>query len=486
MQRGTKGFSLPVLGGIAAVASAAFAAQPLDLEVGQIAQLSPVVSDEGMTLQQYDDWQFELHGMLTGLLPQGTLDAEAIRIQLNDADFDTIGTVAATDEPSPLRIGVVKPVAPAVVLTDRDFNRTVKDTRGSAGGVVQQLADGTYVWARPVHSDAAGGLRVHLRGFNLPDGAELYFFGVDGEAFGPYTGLGPNGDGAFWTTSVLADTAVLLLRTPNLDGVSLTIDEVGHIGMDFVGGFQSNTAAAWPCGNPSCVVDANCVNGTPADVAEDAVAKMEWIAGPYIYTCSGGCIADNNPSQSNYFLTANHCLSKNNNAANVNFYWDFRTSGCNGTCPTNGGVPRTTGSTVTKTGRRGDFTLLHMNNNPPAGTVFLGWTNAPVANTNGALLYRISCPNFGPQVYSAHHVDTGAPTCQGWPRGERIYSRDDVGATDGGSSGSPVLNASSQIVGQLSGACGFDPGDPCNDVDNATVDGAFAFYYSLVQPFLNP
>ena len=74
----------------------------------------------------------------------------------------------------------------------------------------------------------------------------------------------------------------------------------------------------------------------------------------------------------------------------------------------------------------------------------------------------------------------------GWPRGERIYSRDTLGATDGGSSGSPIVNASNQVVGQLSGACGFDPGDPCNSEDNATVDGALAFYWNTVQPFLAP
>ena len=71
-------------------------------------------------------------------------------------------------------------------------------------------------------------------------------------------------------------------------------------------------------------------------------------------------------------------------------------------------------------------------------------------------------------------------------RSGRIYSRDDLGATDGGSSGSPVVNASNQVVGQLSGACGFNVGDPCDAVNNATVDGAFAFYFSLIKPFINP
>jgi len=180
-------------------------------------------------------------------------------------------------------------------------------------------------------------------------------------------------------------------------------------------------------------------------------------------------------------------VSKNNAAGNVTFYWQFDTESCNGVCPHTAGWPaQTTGSTVTKTGRKGDFTLLHLNTAPPAGTVLLGWNSTPVANSNGTPLYRISNPNFGPQVYSQHNVSTSAGTCSGWPRGERIYSKDITGAIDGGSSGSPVVNGSSQIVGQLSGLCGTNVNDACDEQANATVDGAFAFYFALVQPFLNP
>ena len=101
-------------------------------------------------------------------------------------------------------------------------------------------------------------------------------------------------------------------------------------------------------------------------------------------------------------------------------------------------------------------------------------------------LHRVSNPNFGPQVYNEQTVSTSAPTCQGWPRGERIYSKDTLGGTDGGSSGSPVVNASDQVVGQLSGGCGTNVNDPCDAVHNATVDGALAYYWATVQPIINP
>ena len=138
------------------------------------------------------------------------------------------------------------------------------------------------------------------------------------------------------------------------------------------------------------------------------------------------------------------------------------------------------------TSRDGDFTLLELDQNPPSGSTFLGWNSSPIANTHGAGLTRVSNPNYGPQVLSRHTVDTGAGTCNGLPRGEFIYSFDTYGGTDGGSSGSPVVNNSGEIVGQLYGGCGTNINDPCDAGSNATVDGAMAYYFADVEAFLDP
>jgi V8-like Glu-specific endopeptidase len=214
---------------------------------------------------------------------------------------------------------------------------------------------------------------------------------------------------------------------------------------------------------------------------------MQWVAGAYIYTCTGGLIADSDTTtQIPYFLTANHCLSSNRTAQSLETYFQFSIPCGSTSCPgqTNPGGIQRLGATVKASGTAGDYTLLQLSQAPPTGSVFLGWNNTPIASTNNAALYRISHPAWAPQAYSAHHVDTTAVTCTGWPRGERIYSRDDAGATEGGSSGSPVVNSASQIVGQLSGACGYNTADPCDKTSNATVDGAFAYYYASVAPFL--
>jgi len=168
-------------------------------------------------------------------------------------------------------------------------------------------------------------------------------------------------------------------------------------------------------------------------------------------------------------------------------YFFYTTSSCNGECPPWPSTPHTIGASILATSRDGDFTLLELNGDPPSGTTFLGWNNSPIAFTNGADLHRVSNPNYGPQVYSHHEVDASTGTCTGMPRGEFIYSADVEGATDGGSSGSPVVNSSGEIVGQLYGCCGYNCADVCaGSPTNSTVDGALAYYYNSVAEFLDP
>jgi lysyl endopeptidase len=441
---------------------------------------------DGLTVEEHLQSQLELSKQLRRELPAAALE-RAVKVPLTAVEIAAINQAPRWE--SPLKVGVVKALASKI------------EVAGLRRGQVQQTPDGGLVWAKVVRADGAGAIRLHIEGMSLPRNAELYVYSRKGEAFGPYTGAGPNRNGDFWTTALFGSEAILQIRfarPADLRAASFRIAEAGLITAQFAGELLENDfgpqlqvgEANWPCGNISCLVDASCSNNASANPAKNAIAKMEWPQGAYLYTCSGGLITDNNPTQSNFFLTANHCFSKSTTAQNVSFYWKFATSSCNGTCPTNSGWPyKTTGATVSSTNRKSDYTLIRLSSNPPAGSVFLGWTSAPVANTNGADLFRISNPNFGPQVFSQHDVDTSAGTCSSWPRGEWIYSRDTTGAIDGGSSGSPVLNASSQVVGQLSGTCGFNPSDACASgpgEDNATVDGAFAAYYPTIKPIINP
>jgi hypothetical protein len=442
-------------------------------------ELQSQVVTEGLTAEQHVAQEAVLSKRLLRELPQAAAE-KAIQIPVAAGEINAIDK--ASRSVSPLRIGLVKPLDQPIVVNGLD-----PDSLG-------KRANGGLVWAAVVRSDNAGAIRLHVEDIKLPRGAELFVYSRDGQAHGPFTGSDLSGD--FWTTTIFGNEAILQLRLPartDLEKVSFRVTDAGLITQEFAGRFTGKAPMPWEkafCGNISCVLDATCNLGTPAEPEKLAIAKMEWISGRFIYTCTGGLLNDTNPTQNNFFLTANHCLTTKKIAQNVNFYWRFATPSCGGACPTNSGWPFIThGSTVAKTNATGDYTLLQLSTNPPAGSLLLGWSSAPVANTNGAHLYRVSNPNFGPQVYSAHNVDTAAGTCSGWPRGSWIYSRDVTGAIDGGSSGSPVLNASSQVVGQLSGTCGTNPADACASGPgeaNATVDGAFASFFTAIKPLINP
>jgi trypsin-like peptidase len=468
------------------------------------------VATEGMSGDEERQRQAELSTRLLTALPARALDAP-VRIDLNREEVRSVLRPGRPGE-EPLRIGLVKSLSGRL-----DIDGLASARRGAGG----PANDGGYAWAVSIVSSAAGALRFHIEGLELPPGTELFLYSRAGEAFGPYTGNGPNDDGEFWTDTLFGGEAILQLHVAppatadDLAQVAFSVSEAGLVLPRFAGPgaapaappagrggapsgetWQAGMAlqaptGPFPCGSPACLVDATCVGTVSvAALARNAVAKMEWPQGRYLYTCSGALINDANPDRGNLFLTANHCLGRNRAAANVQFYWRFATPSCDGACPDNEGWPfRTAGASILATGRRGDYTLLQLRTPPPAGSVFLGWSADPVADADGLTLYRVSNPDFGPQVYTQHGVDATAPMCAGWPRGSYIYTRDTVGAIDGGSSGSPVINAQAQIVGQLSGSCGSAVADVCASGPggaNTTVDGAFAAYFPRLQPLLAP
>jgi len=454
----------------------------------------PETLNEGMTADEEMAQQAALHSWLLQEMPAGVLDSP-ISVSLTPLEkSDLQKRQEATGGPAV--VGRTKPLKAEIRFSSVDAALLSANSHPVARGLLRATPDGGFVWAAAVQSVEAGAIRVEIKGLNLPSGAELFFFSPEGQAFGPYSGKGPNGDGRFWSNTVFGSVGVVLLRHYGPDGAadlqrtSFTLSSVGHIGARFTRALGPGPGLESFCSfNVPCIDNALCHTGTPADPARSAVALMQWVSGQFIYTCTGSLLADTvTTSQIPYFLSANHCISTAANASNLETYFQFTIPCGSTTCPAQtqpGGIQRL-GATIKATGTAGDFTLMQLNQTPPGGSVFLGWNNAPVANTNNVKLYRISHPAWAPQAYSDQHTDTSAPTCSQWPRGQRIYSRGDVAGTEGGSSGSPVVNASSQVVGQLSGACGTNVNNACDNVNNATVDGALAYYFPSVKPFLDP
>jgi V8-like Glu-specific endopeptidase len=399
-------------------------------------------------------------------------------------------------------VGVAKSAGVTVDFSPVRADREVNLAAGTALG----KSNGGFVWTVALGSPDATALRVHLSGLDLPAGSELYVYNMAGQAFGPYTGRGPLGDGELYTNTVFGKTLLLQLNHPaGAERVpSLRIESVGVMGKRFLaprygpnGAFDINNLEALSkasnlcANNANCVVNAACTSGAAVNTAKDAVASILFQSGANFYICTGGLIADSdNGSVIPYFLTAHHCISSSGEASSLETYFDYQTTCSNPNCtqPYNN-TGETVGSTIKATNSSSDYSLVQLSSTPttPDGVAtYLGWLSTAVANTNNYALYRISHPKGSPQAYTEGVVDTNKPTCRSLPRGSFIYSRDTLGATEGGSSGSPVVNSSGQIVGQLYGACGTNLNDVCDAANNATVDGAFAASYPALAPFLSP
>jgi V8-like Glu-specific endopeptidase len=395
-----------------------------------------------------------------------------------------------------LLVGAALPVDVAIDLGGRSNKNA---TLGNFGAI-RGNQDGGFVWTGIVEASGASAVRLHFTGFDLPEGAEMYVYGKDGQAAGPYTGRGPVGNGELYTHSIFGDQISVQLfqngapaRLPS----GLMLESVGYIGPRFLKAViptpetaPSSIEKAFCSYNESCVNGAACSSSNAVADARQAIASILYQSGGGYYICTGGLIADTVASATPYFLTANHCVSSNNVASSVETFFDYVTncSGSNCTQPYNN-TGDTVGATVLSASSNTDHSLLLLTGAPITadGTVaFMGWNSTPVANSNGTNLYRISHPSGAPQAYSEHDVDTGAGTCRTLPRGNFIYSNDTYGATEGGSSGSPVVDGNGRVVGQLYGACGTDVNNVCNSAANSTVDGALAAYFSSVSQWLNP
>src|SRR5207244_2868007 len=146
---------------------------------------------------------------------------------------------------------------------------------------------------------------------------------------------------------------------------------------------------------------------------------------------------------------------------------------CNGAPPDITTVPHTSGAELLATAYPSDFSFLRLRQDPPSGAAHLAWsTDAPAS---GTILVGIHHPTGAYKRICFGHPAGSNPDF--W--GVQWYS----GVTEPGSSGSPLLNANHQVIGQLNG--GFNgPGSSCNNPSAPDQYGRFDVTYASIQRWL--
>jgi hypothetical protein len=304
------------------------------------------------------------------------------------------------------------------------------------------LSKGGRVWVFALKSPAALGLRVEVRALRLPPQATLFLYSPDDpDKVFAFMDRGPRQGDAFWAPLVVGDTVYFELHDPAPNGKQqpgplLEIQTISHIYRHPLATLEQPKAGA-------CNIDATCDPAWTSDGG--AVGRITFSTTGGTGTCTGTMLNNTSGDFSPVFLTANHCIDTEAEAASAEVYWFYRTATCGGVPPSLASVPRSTGARFLAGRSRSalsDFTLLEILGVAPRTVTVAGWTATD--------------PPVGSAIVGLHHPQgeflriaygsTQTNTSTNFHR--LLWSQ---GTTEPGSSGSAIFNPAHQVIGQLWG-----------------------------------
>lgn len=299
-----------------------------------------------------------------------------------------------------------------------------------------------------VRSRDALALRVGLQVERLDDRVELRFAGSDSPARvtvmmrGAEVNALLDARGLFWTPSTDGEAQLIEIYRPAgvpAGAVRLQAPRLSHLMANSRNDFKIIEKIGE---SGSCNVDTSCrvaELGPHYVNAKNAVAHMQFVVDGSTYICTGTLLADTvAATQVPYFYGANHCFASGNGApvasqmqtvANtLNTFWDYEATAC-GSGIEAARTQLAGGATYLYSDEQTDGMLLRLNNAPPAGAYFAGWTAAPLAA--GIPITGIHHPRGDAKKVSLGQLEAidGTQHRVGWLSG----------TTEGGSSGSALF-----------------------------------------------
>jgi len=347
-------------------------------------------------------------------------------------------------------------------------------------GFWYKLPNGDKLWQLCVICPNALSVNFLYNQFWLPEGGKFFVFSKDKKhSIGAFTSKNNKGSRdeirGFATGLIYGNEVILEYYQPKdvtLNAI-ISIEYVVH-------GYRYITLEEKGFGgSASCMVNVNCEEGENWQNEKAAVSLILVNGNRY---CTGSLINTTDLGQEPYLLTANHCISGYGDATGssnldfYSFYWNYEAPGC-----VNTGVEplpiSTSGASILANNDFSDFALLKLTENPIDLSFFtpfyLGWDISGLCGDPGVCIHHpkgdvkkistvFSQPsssywNNQPVNSNSHWMVEWASTLNGH------------GMTQGGSSGSPLLNAAHKVIGQLHGSNCRD----CNNPEGRSYYGKF-------------
>lgn len=288
----------------------------------------------------------------------------------------------------------------------------------------------------------------------------------------------------FWSPFVSGQTVTFVVELPagsDKNSVDIRPTLISHFtespkawSQSFAKGIGASAA---------CNLDVNCYQESSIS---NSTAKMVYTKETGAsYLCSGTLLNDKGNTYTPYFLSANHCISRQTLASTVQTFWFYRSASCGSGALSPSSVSRSGGATLLYANASTDTSFLRLNDYPPSGAIYAGWTptslamDAPLTGVHhpSGDLQKIS---FGQlRAYENCFAGTGGGfDCTASTAGASNFFEVNFtrGTTEGGSSGSGLFSSSGAgqkvLVGQLYG------GDSsCSNPSGTNTYGRFDVAY---------
>lgn len=335
------------------------------------------------------------------------------------------------------------------------------------------LENGMKVWRLVISSKNALSLNVLFSKYKLPHGARLFLYNMDrSEVLGSFTSANNSDEAILPVAPVEGDSLVIEYQEPEQVEFAgeLEIGEVNHGYKEFKASGPIGDRANFYCMPPVVCFEDSETNYK--DVSRSVVLMI--VNGTT--GCTGVLMNNTSNDKRPYLLTASHCLNgqffiKNADyakiAGNIVCYFNYDSPQCTPVEP--GPVDQTMASTHFRAvDEKTDMLLLEMKENIPADykAYMAGWNiadagPAPYSGIHhpGASLKRvgIALGNIDLISYEIKYPAVVFKENAHW----RVNSWE-VGATAGGSSGSPLFDGNMRVIGALTGGfslCGNTKSD---------------------------
>lgn len=332
-----------------------------------------------------------------------------------------------------------------------DVNIDVKEN-----AIVDTLKNG-LLYRLSIRSKGAKSLNVIFGKYDLPPEAKLYLYSKNHKSIkGVFTNENNKFKKKLAVEPVFGELITIEYFEPlnSHNKNNLIINKVSHDIYGIEDGDFGNSG--------DCQVDINCSEGNAWQDIKRSVVKII-INGTGL--CSGALINNTANDETPYILTAAHCICDQDDAENSVYIFNYESPTCDGV---DGSVSQSiSGADVRATSTPSDFSLLELSSAIPTSynVYFAGWDRRNITSNSGVGIHHPWGDVKKISTYNTNTVDSNCmnfnrdngcgtfflPNANFW-RVNWIATANGHSVTEGGSSGSPLFNEHSRIVGQLWGA----------------------------------